>query len=239
MDTGYKMRTHISKSLQVRCKTLRKAIDGHNRAAAALDPPRAPIDWKTISSYQFLEQVELLRDTRDDLRDKRWANPGVRETIKLMNRIAHAREELDRLNLEVRRLHTAIRDDDNLYTQVIASLDCTNHLRGAVIDFATRQRRIDEQVLTRIYQIYSLPGFTGVRGPGVRLGGAVPTVVGTPGTAVSSTSRNANASATLDLQTRHAHQLNDGEDDEGDDIDDEGQEEAANLTEFMTSLALH
>ena len=226
------MRTHISKSLQVRCKTLRKAIDDHNKAAAALDPPRASIDWKTVSSYQFLEQVELLRDTRSDLRDKRWANPGVRETVKLMNRIAHAREELDRLNLEVRRLHTAIRDDDILYTNVAASLDCNNHLRGAIIDFATRQRRIDEQVLTRIYQVYSLPGFTGVRGPGTRAGNALRHMpVSTPGIPGSSTISN-----TLTLAASHP---DDGEEDEEDDMDDEGQEEAANLTEFMTSLALH
>ena len=76
------MRTHISKSLQVRCKTLRKAVEDHNKAAATLNPPRPTLDWNKISTYQFLEQIVLLRDTRNDLRDKRWANPGVRETIK-------------------------------------------------------------------------------------------------------------------------------------------------------------
>lgn len=165
------MRTHISKSLQVRCKTLRKAVEDHNKAAAALDPPRPTLDWSKISTYQFLEQIILLRDTRNDLRDKRWANPGVRETIKLINRISRAREELEDLNLEVRRVHTAIDDDDALFTKTIASLDPTNPIRGALADFATRRRRIDQQVLARIHQVYALPGYTGIRGPGVRLGG--------------------------------------------------------------------
>lgn len=38
--TAYKMRTHLSKSLQVHCKAIRKAVDAYNTAAAALNPPR-------------------------------------------------------------------------------------------------------------------------------------------------------------------------------------------------------
>ena len=90
-----------------------------------------------------------------------------------------------------------------------------------------------------IHQVYNLPGFTGVRGPGIRLGGVVPTAVNTPGTAVSSTTSNADASTSFDLTHSTSLLKPDGEDDEGDDLDDEGQEEAANLIEFMTSLALH
>ncbi|KIP01439.1 hypothetical protein PHLGIDRAFT_40382, partial [Phlebiopsis gigantea 11061_1 CR5-6] len=159
--TGYKMRTHISKSLQVRCKTLKRAVDEHNKAAACLTPPKPPIDWSKISTYEFLEQVVLLRDTHNNLQSKRWSNPGIRETLKLVERVERAKEELLRLNNEVRSLHTAIRDDDMLYATTITSLPVSDPLRGAVSDFASHRRLIDRQILVRIHQIYSLPGFTG------------------------------------------------------------------------------
>ena len=177
------MRTHISKSLQVRCKTLKRAIEEHNKAAACLTPPKPPVDWSKVSTYEFLEQVALLRDTHNSLQDKRWSNPGVRETLKLVERVERAKEELLRLNNEVRSLHTAIRDDDMLFTTTITSLPVSDPLRGAVSDFAFRRRLLDRQILVRIYQIYSLPGFTGTKGPGVRLGSIAPApTASVPGT---------------------------------------------------------
>ena len=83
-------------------------MEDHNKAAAALNPPRPPIDWSRVSTYEFLEQVALLKDTHNDLQGKRWANSGIRETLKLAERIDRAKEELRRLNIEIRRQHTAI-----------------------------------------------------------------------------------------------------------------------------------
>ena len=65
------MHTHIAKSLQVQCKTLRKAVEEHNKAAAALTPLKPPVDWSKVSTCQFLEQVSLLQDTHNDLQSKR------------------------------------------------------------------------------------------------------------------------------------------------------------------------
>ncbi|KAI0083236.1 hypothetical protein BDY19DRAFT_987949 [Irpex rosettiformis] len=144
-QTGYKMRTHITKSLQTWCKAIQAAITSLNAAAAALVPPRPPINWSEIGGYQFLEQIR------------------------------RAEEELLRLNVEVRRLHTAIRDERILFNQTLVRLNDTNDsLFGPVKEFIERRRRVNNHLLSRIHDIYKLPGFRGTRGPGTREGSAPP-----------------------------------------------------------------
>ena len=52
---GYKARTHLTKSLQTRCKAIRSATDAYNRAAHSLTPPRLPLDWAQVLRYSFLD----------------------------------------------------------------------------------------------------------------------------------------------------------------------------------------
>jgi hypothetical protein len=79
---GYRMRTHIAKSLQRWCKAIQNAAKAYNAAAMALDPPRPTLNWAKASHYSFLEDFELLRDTRQDIRSKPWAQPVIRATMK-------------------------------------------------------------------------------------------------------------------------------------------------------------
>lgn len=165
------MRTHIAKSLQTRCKTIRRAVTTYNNAAATLSPPLPPLDWTRVSQYGFLEEFSLLQGTRNDIRDKPWATPVVRETIKLRRRLARAKEEIERLNVEVRRLHTAIRDESRLFKATLDKLkNAKSILYGPVQEFTTYRRRVNAALLERIRQIYALPGFTGINKPGTRIG---------------------------------------------------------------------
>lgn len=127
------------------------------------------LDWARVSHYGFLEEFTLLSDTRNDICSKAWAKPVMREVLKMYRRSKRAQEELVRLNVEVRRLHTAIRDEAALFGAVQAGLRESDPLRGALADYATRRKAINDQLLTRIHQIYALPGYTGVRGPGEAL----------------------------------------------------------------------
>lgn len=221
------MRTHISKSLQVRSKTIRWAVDIYNNAAAAMVPPRPRVDWAKVSTYQFLEEFKLLQDTHNGLGDKRWANPGVRATIKLVRRIQHAREEITRLNIEVRRLHTAIRDEQTFFLRLLTSLSPSDILCGPMQEFVTRRRRIDQQILVRIHQIYELPGFTGTKEPGTRLGGCP--VGDLPTSAESPASRT----QVFDPDDKRR----DG--DKEDDIDDDTRGEVGRIVEFISELSVH
>ncbi|KAI0701463.1 hypothetical protein BC835DRAFT_1404505 [Cytidiella melzeri] len=170
-QTGYKMRTHITKSLQTRCKAIQQAITAYNAAAAALDPPRPPLNWSEIGDHHFLEQFALLQDTCQDVRGKQWTEPAVRACLKMHLWIRRAREEIDRLNIEVRRVHTAIRDERILFHQVRDRLVAAGDpMLGVVIEFTERRQRINSELLSRVHQVYSLVGYTSVKGVGNRLG---------------------------------------------------------------------
>lgn len=86
------MRRNIAKNMQTRSRAIRNAIVAYNAAAAALDPPRPKLDWGTISHYQFLEEFDLMNETRADIREKPWAQPATRETLRLARRLAGAHE---------------------------------------------------------------------------------------------------------------------------------------------------
>ncbi|KAI0667165.1 hypothetical protein C8Q78DRAFT_932730, partial [Trametes maxima] len=161
-QTGYRMRRHIAKNLQTRSRAIRNAIAAYNAAAAALDPPRPKLEWSEISHYQFLQEFELLSDTRSDIREKPWAQPAVRETINLARRLARAREELPRVHIEAWRLHTSIRDEDRLFTVVLHRLCAAQDPSyGAVLECITRRRLVNAHILVALKKLYAIPEFSG------------------------------------------------------------------------------
>ena len=168
---GYKARTHLAKSLQTRYKTIRSATEAYNNAARALDPPRPPLDWSQVSHYSFLDEFNLLRNTRHDISSAPWSNPVVREAIKKFLRIRRAREENDRCNIEVRRLFTSIHDEDHKLGVILKGLaDKNDIILGATREYSLRRRRVNSFLLERIRCIFGLDGFTGSRTPGSRKG---------------------------------------------------------------------
>ena len=111
----------------------------------------------------------LLENTHNNIRDKRWSEPAVKETMKAWWRVARAREEIDRCNVEIRRLHTAICDEHRLFDGVLSHMHANNPLRVAVEQFCRRRTCINASILARVRQVYELPGFSGVKGPGTWL----------------------------------------------------------------------
>ncbi|KAI6029697.1 hypothetical protein BKA83DRAFT_4462130 [Pisolithus microcarpus] len=120
--TGYKLRQQISKGLQRRSEAIRKAITQYNVQAGRLDPPRSPILWKDIAQYSFLGEFDLLQHAHDDVRERMWAKPAVCEATTKFFKLCHAKEEITRLNVEIRRLRTAIHDEEQEVSQTIANL---------------------------------------------------------------------------------------------------------------------
>ncbi|KAG1850257.1 hypothetical protein C8R48DRAFT_750142 [Suillus tomentosus] len=154
-QTAYRMRAHIARSLQTRCKTIRKAVEKYNEAARDI-PGHAPIEWSKVTHYNFLDEFSLLRKTHQDIREHPWTKPAIRETIQQSLRIQRAHKELVRCNVELQRLHTAIElkaSEDPIYV--------------VVKEYCTRRELVNAHLLARINQIYDIEGFTGICGPGV------------------------------------------------------------------------
>ncbi|KAJ6616269.1 hypothetical protein B0H10DRAFT_2164732 [Mycena sp. CBHHK59/15] len=61
--TGYKMRKHMSITLELRSKAIKTALVRYNAAAAALHEPRPPLSWEEVDEDTFLCQKE--EETRE------------------------------------------------------------------------------------------------------------------------------------------------------------------------------
>jgi hypothetical protein len=212
---GYKARTHLAKSLQTRCKAIRGATEAYNRAARALDPPRPSLDWTQVSRYSFLEEFTLLRNTRRDISKAPWADPVVRETIKKFFRVRRAREEIQRCNVETRRLFTSIHDQARKLSDTLKVLDeQKSPIFGAVHEYCVRRRQVNAQLLGRVQRIFDLDGFSGDRTLGCRKGTQVVRVDGESG----------------------SYNHVEGDDGEGEDADDVENDQIDGILDFVTSL---
>ncbi|TFY51052.1 hypothetical protein EVJ58_g10764 [Rhodofomes roseus] len=233
-QTGYRLRTHMAKSLQTRCKAIQNALKAYNTAAQALKPPRPQLDWTTVSNYNFIEEFALLQDTRDgeDVRRKPWAQPLAREVMKQAKRIERAREEVVRCNVEARRLYTHVLDEDALFTRVLQELQRKDDaLYGAVEDFCTRRRHINNQHLSRLQQLSKVKGFNGNVTRGVRLGSVLAGLSdGSPGVPASSTPPPLMSALPAELAA--------GEDEQAFDEEDDGVEQVVGAyVEYVSNLS--
>ncbi|EKM48913.1 uncharacterized protein PHACADRAFT_107978, partial [Phanerochaete carnosa HHB-10118-sp] len=233
----YKMCTHIAKSLQVHSKTIKKAVADYNAVAVTMNPPRPMLDWLEVMHYAFLEEFLLLQDTRNDVHQKPWVQPITHKTIKMYRRVARANEELERLNIKVCCLHTAIIDEDKLLRAALASLGCSHLLYGAMQDFALCRQAVNNHLLRRVFQVYDLPGYTGTQGSGEAKVDMV------------SQARLSSVQLTVNkippLLTRPDDVCGTGgdiSDDENDENDDEGSEKAqgnvAAVVEYIAGLSI-
>ncbi|KAJ7060521.1 hypothetical protein C8F01DRAFT_1210476 [Mycena amicta] len=171
--TGYKHRKHISKSLQTRSTAVKNAIERYNKAAEVMTPPRTHLSWDVVVEYAFLSDFDLLRDDTNSLANEKWAAPTFRLLMDRYFKLQRAREEIQRLNIEIRRLITWIRDENQRLRRLEAELREAGDIPLAVQVEAYRQRRsiFDSVHLQRFQELARKHGsaFTGTLQPGVAL----------------------------------------------------------------------
>jgi hypothetical protein len=99
---GYKLRTGIMVGLERRSTALKNAIATFNREAKLVGIPM--LDYKQVLSMEFLAELEFLRLRGTDIRERKWALPGVRTAMNLHFKMMRAREEIVQVAIESRRL---------------------------------------------------------------------------------------------------------------------------------------
>jgi hypothetical protein len=177
---GYKMRKHIAKALQARSKAVRNAIDRYNSAASLLDPPMAHLTWEQVVEYAFLADFDILRDTRADVQSRPWTRPAYRLAMDRYFKILRVREEIRRLNVEIPRVVTWIRDENRVLRRKEAELNSTEGKtledaetdRGMAVQvrlYREQRGRFDDTHMRRFWGLAKTPGFTGSVMPGVSL----------------------------------------------------------------------
>ncbi|KIL64909.1 hypothetical protein M378DRAFT_61735, partial [Amanita muscaria Koide BX008] len=116
---------HIAKALNRRSDAVKKAIKRYNDQAELLDPPATSITWQDIAEYTFVGEFDLLRITRSDIRKEKWTQKAYREAAVSYYKLCRAREELQRLNVEVRRLQGFIYEETR-HTETVINQLTTN-----------------------------------------------------------------------------------------------------------------
>ncbi|KAJ3529004.1 hypothetical protein NM688_g7917 [Phlebia brevispora] len=127
----------IINEIAVLDKAIKRAITAYNEAAAALTPPKEPLDWETVAECNFVEQFNMLNAARDNnISQKPWCAIKVQELMKLRHRVARAHEELQRC-------------------AVLADLDTANDpLHGAVLEYAQLHEKVNARIMKRIWEVY-------------------------------------------------------------------------------------
>ncbi|KAF7367948.1 hypothetical protein MSAN_00859900 [Mycena sanguinolenta] len=153
-QTGYKMRKHIAEALQARSKAVKNAIERYNNAAAALSPPHAKAELGTGGGTNHG-------------RGRRY-----RLAMDHYFKILRAREEIKRLNIEIARVVTWIRDENTFLQRMLANLrdgegksekerETNAHMAVQVQLYQQRRGRFDASHLQRFRELAQMPGFTG------------------------------------------------------------------------------
>jgi hypothetical protein len=126
--------------------------------------------WKDIVEYSFLGEFDLLRHSCADIRDDDWTKPAHREATVKYFRLQRAHEEIQRLNVEIRRLRTSIHDEGVKTTAVINQLlESDPKVALELRQWWQGHAAVNAVHIFRLDQIEMQPMFSGRRGIGVRL----------------------------------------------------------------------
>ncbi|KAG0694180.1 hypothetical protein DFH29DRAFT_1083929 [Suillus ampliporus] len=166
--TGYKMRKHITKALQTRSTAIRNALDRYDTAVHALSPPRRMLKWEEVVEYAFLADFGLLRNSCSDVSQWQWATPAARQATDLYFKRCCAKEEITRLNVEVRHLASYIHDEDHYLRECQQQAEAFSPALAHQISLRWQARgRFNFRHIKRLQDIARLPGFSGTIVPGV------------------------------------------------------------------------
>jgi hypothetical protein len=158
------MRKHIANALKARSRAIRTALDKYNAAATAMVPSRQLLDWEQVVEYAFLSDFDLLRDTRQDIRSRPWATPAARLAMDQAFKLRRAKEEIKRLDIEIRRFTTYMRDEDVYLRLKESIITLTNPaLANQVAIHRMERGRFNVHHTDTLRKIYLLKGFTGTR----------------------------------------------------------------------------
>ncbi|KAJ7064422.1 hypothetical protein B0H15DRAFT_762046, partial [Mycena belliarum] len=121
------------------------------------------LTWEQVVDYAFLSDFDLLGGGREDIRDEPWAKPSGRIAMDLYFKIERAGEEVERLNIEIRRLVTYMRDEDGFLRRAWVSIreSAGEAMAHQVHLYWMRQGPFHDEHRYRRHALQRLLGFSG------------------------------------------------------------------------------
>ncbi|KAJ7315569.1 hypothetical protein DFH08DRAFT_617712, partial [Mycena albidolilacea] len=153
----------------VRSKAIWSALQHYNSAALALDPPRQHLSWEEVIDYAFLADFDILRDPTGNATIRAWADPAARQLRDSYHKLKRAKEEIQRLDIEIRRVVTYMKDEREFWLAKEAEILPDDPTLAFFVGKYRRQRgRYDEIHTKCFYAIHQKLGnhFTAVLTPG-------------------------------------------------------------------------
>jgi hypothetical protein len=122
------------------------------------------LEFSDIASYAWLGEFDLLKHSRHHVLEKPWASKVNREVANHYFKILRAREEIQRLNVEVGRLAAWVDDEDtHLQSTFKSLLESDPALSHEIRCVYEERKRVNDVHRRRIDAIYDLPGYSGLR----------------------------------------------------------------------------
>jgi hypothetical protein len=117
--------------------------------------------------YTFLAKFDLLRDTRQDVRQKPWAVSQNRILHDEWFKVEHAREEIERLDVEIRHLVTYIWDENQFLQERESAVKVGNPvLAHQIMLYSLERARFNSLHKHQFLKLANIPKFEGDLNPG-------------------------------------------------------------------------
>lgn len=123
---------------------------------------RPPLTWDQVINYAFLADFDVLRDCREDISKRPWANPASRALMDDYFKVIRAQEEITRLNVEIQRVITYLHDEERFLRLREQELSTKNPILAHQINRLCQERsRFSDLHMRRFRSLLSLQKFTG------------------------------------------------------------------------------
>ncbi|KDN41112.1 hypothetical protein RSAG8_07666, partial [Rhizoctonia solani AG-8 WAC10335] len=117
--------------------------------------------------------TDILRGSRWGIEEEEWSKPENRRCAEQARRLKHAEEEIQRLNVEVRRVRTLIADEARSLPEAVSRIALQDAGLGwAAERYVDRRLQANELVSTQLTKLENLRSFSGQCDIGVRVGTA-------------------------------------------------------------------
>lgn len=139
-------------------------MEKYNKLAPLQNPPRPVLDYSEVVGYASLGEFSLLKYSRHDILAKPWSIPANREMAMKYFKLVRSREEIIRLNVEIKRLQSWVEHEDQSILKAINSLfadDQNSLLIDELKAFYAKCCRINDKHCKILQKIYVLDGYTG------------------------------------------------------------------------------
>lgn len=155
-----RLRKHITQHLNTRSTTLRAALDAYNKQAAKLH--RRELSFEKVIEHDFLSEFDILRDSRHDIFSKPWAETTNRLLRDSYFKRKRALEEIDRLNVEVKRLRSWMSSEESLYDRSVETIrEADPPLASEIERRLAKLQRMNRTISRYLSKAEGLRGYSG------------------------------------------------------------------------------